>query len=94
VSALAQPTSYELRARAPHSELRIGDAAAGQKELTVAGPVGDEMLLVLASEKPLFASAAPARQTDRQFLSALRQAVLSGDAGRVTATLLPVTTTE
>jgi hypothetical protein len=50
--------------------------------------------VVLASEKPLFAAALPDSETDRQFLSGLRDAVLSGKAGRVTATLVPVTTTE
>ena len=62
--------------------------------LQVQKPVGDELLLVMASEKPLFDTALPDKEADRAFLSSLRQAMLSGDAGRVTATVLPVTTTE
>jgi hypothetical protein len=57
-------------------------------------PVGNELLLVVASEKPLFDQALPQTETNRAFLSDLRKAVLSGDAGRVTATVMPVTTTD
>ena len=67
---------------------------AGEIGLKVKPPVGSEMLLVVASEKPLYDAALPEVQTDRQFLSSLREAGLKGDAGRVTATLLPVTTSE
>ena len=91
---LTQPTSMDLRAKAAHTQVKFGDAESGQMALTVSPPVGDEMLLVVASEKPLFDAARPDSETDRQFLSGLRAATLSGDAGRVTATLLPVTTSE
>ena len=62
--------------------------------LTVSPPVGDELLVVVASEKPLFAAARPDSESYRDFLSALRTGLLSGDGGRVTATVVPVTTTE
>src|SRR5690606_2137841 len=91
---VAQPTSEDLRPKAGHTIVRFGNPEAGQAQLTVSPPVGDELLLVLSSEKPLFGAARPDVETHRQFLSALRDGVLSGDAGRVTATLLPVTTTE
>ena len=52
------------------------------------------MLLVVASEKPLFDQALPDKESNRDFLNDLRRSVLAGDAGRVTATVLPVTTTE
>ncbi len=94
VSTLAQPTSMDLQQKPAHTQVKFGDPDNGEMSLTVQKPVGDEMLLVVASEKPLFASAEPDNQTDRQFLSDLRQAVLSGNAGRVTATVLPVTTVE
>ena len=95
VAALAQPTSADLKAKAAHSQIHLGDATdSGAMVLTVAKPVGDEMLLVVASEKPLFGAALPDSETDRQFLTSLREAVLAGDAGRVTATVVPVTTTE
>jgi hypothetical protein len=60
----------------------------------VSPPVGDEMLVVVSSEKPLFGAARPDTESYRAFLSALRTGVLSGDAGRITATIVPVTTTE
>jgi hypothetical protein len=94
VLSLAQPSSADLRPKAAHTILRFGDADAGQAALTIAPPVGDEMLLVVASERPLFASARADVETSRQYLSALREGVLSGAAGRVTATLVPVTTAE
>lgn len=91
---IAQPNSADLRPKAGHTIVRFGDTAGGQMGLTVSPPTGDEMLLVVASEDPLFAAARPESETYRQFLSALRTSVLSGEAGRVTATLLPVTTSE
>ncbi len=94
VATLTQPSSADLRPKAAHTIVRFGDPESGQPALTIAPPVGEEMLLVVASERPLFASARADLETDRQFLSALREGVLSGDAGRVTATLVPVTTAE
>ena len=94
VTSLTQPDASALKAKAPHTQLKFGDAQASAMALTVSKPVGDEMLLVVASEKPLFDAALPVDQSDREFLTGLRTALLSGDAGRVTATVLPVTTTE
>jgi hypothetical protein len=91
---LTQPTSLDLKAKAPHTQLKFGDQQPSGMALTVSKPVGAEMLVVVASEKPLFAAALPDSLTDRQFLSSLRTALLAGDAGRVTATVLPVTTLE
>jgi hypothetical protein len=93
VNNLSQPNSADLQAKPGHSVVRIGEQG-GTSAITVAKPVGDEMLLVVASEKPLFGAVRPDSESDRQFLSGLRDALLSGDGGRVTATLLPVTTTE
>lgn len=89
---LTQPGSAALKPRSSHTTLTFGtDEGNG---FTVAPPVGDELLLVVASESPLFDEARPDTETSRTFLSGLREAVLAGDAGRVTATLVPVTTTE
>ncbi|HZY68431.1 MAG TPA: C1 family peptidase [Devosia sp.] len=94
VMNLAQPSSADLRPKAGHTIVRFGDSEGGQISLTVAPPVGEEMLVVVSSEKPLFAAARPDAETYREFLSALRTGVLSGEAGRVTASIVPVTTTE
>ncbi len=91
---IAQPNSADLRPKAGHTIVRFGDAQGGQVALTVSPPVGEEMLVVVASEKPLFAAARPEVETYRQFLSALREGVLSGEGGRVTASIVPVTTVE
>lgn len=94
VTTLAQPSSAALKARAPHTQLKFGATQPNSATLQVQKPVGDEMLLVVASEKPLFDQALPQSESNRAFLSDLREAVLAGDAGRITATVLPVTTTE
>ncbi|MEO7221895.1 MAG: C1 family peptidase [Devosia sp.] len=91
---LSQPNSADLRPKAGHTIVRFGDAEGGQVSLTVSPPVGEEMLVVVSSEKPLFGAARPDTETYRQFLSALREGVLSGEGGRVTASIVPVTTTE
>ena len=91
---LTQPTSSDLKAKSAHTQIKFGDAQQNAISLTVQKPVGDEMLLVVASEKPLFDKAMPDSLSNRAFLSDLRTAVLAGDAGRITATVLPVTTDE
>ncbi len=91
---LSQPSSADLRPKAGHTIVRFGDTEGGQVSLTVSPPVGDEMLVVVSSEKPLFSAARPDVETYRDFLSALREGVLSGEGGRVTASVVPVTTTE
>jgi hypothetical protein len=91
---IAQPNSGDLKPKAGRSVIRYGDGSGDGTVLTVAPPAGDEMLLVVASEKPLFGAVRPDTESYRDYLSALRAGVLAGDAGRVTATLLPVTTTE
>ena len=91
---LSQPNSADLRPKAGHTIVRFGDAEGGQISLTVSPPVGEEMLVVVSSEKPLFGAARPDTETYRQFLSALREGVLSGEGGRITASIVPVTTTE
>ena len=91
---LAQPDATGLKAKAAHTQLKFGDAQANAISLSVQKPVGDELLLVVASEKPLFDQVLPASESNRAFLSDLREAVLAGESGRITATVLPVTTTE
>ena len=77
---IAQPNSSDLRPKAGHTIVRFGDAESGQVALTVSPPVGDELLVVVASEKPLFAAARPDSESYRDFLSALRTGLLSATA--------------
>jgi hypothetical protein len=90
VTMLMQPDANSLRAKPPHSAIAFGDPGSGGMQLTVAPPVGDETLVVLASEKPLFDRALASSVASRAFLSDLRTALRGGDAGRVTAALVPV----
>jgi Papain family cysteine protease len=94
VATLLQPGPDGLKPKPGHTRLSFGDAASGGVQLAVTKPVGDEMLVVLASEKPLFDTPLSGSVSNRRFLSDLRASLLSGEAGRVTATLVPVTTSE
>lgn len=92
VASLLQPDGRSLKARPPHSTVRLGDPDTGGAQFAINEPVGDEMLVVVAAERPLFDQALPDNVPARTFLSALRTALLGGDTGRVTATLVPLTT--
>jgi len=91
VFALAQPDSADLRAKAPGTKLTFGDEGPGIA-LVVTEPAGQELLLVVASERPLFAASRPDVEAGEDFLSALRDTIGSGEAGRVSAVLVPVLT--
>ncbi len=54
--------------------LRIALGAAGRKadRFQVGPPYGDEVLILLASDKPLFGSELSSYRTERQFLTVLR----------------------
>jgi hypothetical protein len=94
VANLLQPGADALKAKPPHNQVVFGDAETGGPTLTVTAPVGDESMIVIASEKPLFDKSLPPQTDARAYLSALREAMLSGDAGRVTATVVGVTTSQ
>ena len=59
------------------AELRFGDGRDGRPRFTVAAPFGNEMIVALASKSPLFADDRPLVETEREFLTALRKAILA-----------------
>ena len=74
---LQQVDADHLTTLAAASELKFGDGEDGRDRFEVSGPYGDEMLLVISSRSPLFAAPRPATETEREFLTALREAILT-----------------
>jgi hypothetical protein len=74
---LLQPDNLSLRPVAARSRLVLGDGRDGGPRFTVSSPFGAELLIVVASAAPLFATPRPQVETERNFLSALRAAVIA-----------------
>lgn len=77
----------------------LGDGAAGGPKFTIDGPYGDEMILAIASQSPLFDEGRPSLETEREFLTAFRKALLvrpSAEAGKrkVSGAWIALTTKE
>ncbi|MDE0035513.1 MAG: C39 family peptidase [Deltaproteobacteria bacterium] len=60
-----------------NAKLRFGDGLAGRQKFTVGEPFGNEMIVALASKSPLFAEDRPLVETEREFLTALRRAIIA-----------------
>jgi Domain of unknown function (DUF4384) len=73
VVTLGQPAGVAPRPTPPGSTIAFGD---GPKGFTIGRPFGREMIIALASRTPLFEQGLLARQTEREFLSTLRRALI------------------
>jgi hypothetical protein len=96
---LQQVDADHLKTIAAHSEIKFGDGEGGRDKFEVSGPYGDEMLLVISSRAPLFAEPRPQTETEREFLSALREAILTRPNKQsperfISAAYLPIHTSE
>ena len=60
--------------------LRFGDGLDGRQKFTVGEPFGNEMIVAIASKSPLFAEDRPLVETEREFLTALRRAIIARPA--------------
>jgi hypothetical protein len=88
-----------LSTLAPRSEIKFGDGQNGRAKFEVSGPFGDEMLLVISSRAPLFAEPRPQVETEREFLTALREAILTRPNKKsperfISAAFVPIHTSE
>lgn len=54
----------------------FGDGSDGRARATVSAPFGREMIIAISSAAPLFPRELPTRQTEREYLSALRRALV------------------
>lgn len=82
-----------LGATPANSVLRFG-ASPNQPRLKIRPPFGAEMFLLVASPKPLLDAGILGEQTERQLLSAYRQALLNPANKGVVASILMLETTE
>ena len=74
---IVQPSIGSLVAYAPRTKLVIGDGRSGGPKFNVTSPFGREMLIVLAGRSPIFSDLRPTQETERQFLTALRKALIA-----------------
>jgi papain like protease len=74
---LVQPGVGSFKVQRPSSRIVIGDESASGPRFRVAPPFGNEMVLVLAGKSPIFSDARPTKETEREFLTALRRALIA-----------------
>ncbi|MDD9980361.1 MAG: DUF4384 domain-containing protein [Gammaproteobacteria bacterium] len=74
---LVQSDPLTLSTLAAHASLRFGDGLEGRSKFTVAAPFGNEMIVAIASKSPLFDEDRPLVETEREFLTALRKAIIA-----------------
>ena len=77
VVSLVRSDPVTLRTHAARTELTFGDGREGRPKFTVSAPFGREMIVAIASRSPLFAGRRPLVETEREFLTALRRAIIA-----------------
>jgi hypothetical protein len=65
-----------------HETLVFGDGMNGRSKFTVGAPFGQEMILALASNEPIFGPDVPAAQSSNELLNALNNALPGEEADR------------
>jgi hypothetical protein len=73
---LVQPAGLVAQPTLPGQTLSFGDGRDGGARFTVGAPFGREMIIAIASRSPLFDHALPAQQTEREYLTELRRALI------------------
>jgi Caspase domain/Papain family cysteine protease/Domain of unknown function (DUF4384) len=73
---LVQPAGLVPQPTLPRQTLMFGGGQSGKPKFTISPPFGREMIIAIASRSPLFDHELPAQQTEREFLSDLRRALL------------------
>lgn len=74
---LLQPETLGLATTSAKTKLTLGDGRDGGPKFTVSAPFGEESVIVIASKAPLFTDKRPMVETEREFLTALRSAVMA-----------------
>lgn len=85
------------RAFPPKSKVTFGGGVGGEPIYRITPPLGDEIIIVVASASPLFQDELPETATDRDYLTSFRKAFLvqpQGGGGQrtVSAVALPLRT--
>jgi Papain family cysteine protease/Domain of unknown function (DUF4384) len=76
VITLTQPQGKILSQTQARSSFVFGDGAPGHGKFTIGEPYGYEMIVAITSASPLFDNSLPEQLSERDFLSALRKALL------------------
>ena len=81
----------------PNSKITFGGGARGEPVYRISRPLGDEIIVVVASASPLFLNELPETATDREYLTSFRKSFLvqpQGGGGRrvVSAMAVPLRT--
>jgi len=76
VAHLVQPSGVVQQSTLPHQTLNFGGGQNGGAKFTIGPPFGREMIIAIASRSPLFDHALPAQQTEREYLTELRRALV------------------
>lgn len=74
---LVQQSTTNLHTQARNSHHLFGDGFEGRARFVVSPPLGDEMIVAIASASPLFDEPRPTTELEREFLTALRKAILA-----------------
>jgi hypothetical protein len=81
------------RAFPPRSKVVFGGGAGGEPIYRITPPLGDEIIVVVASASPLFQDELPETATDREYLTSFRKAFLvqpKGGGGQRTVSAIAV----
>lgn len=73
---LVQPNGLVPQPTLPRQTLVFGSGQDGKPKFTISPPFGREMIIAIASRSPLFDHDLPAHQTERDYLSELRRALI------------------
>jgi hypothetical protein len=73
---LVQPNGLVPQPTLPRQTLMFGGGEQGKPKFTIGPPFGREMIIAIASRSPLFELELPAQQTEREYLSVLRRALI------------------
>ena len=73
---LVQPTGLVPQPTLPNQTLLFGSGEGGKPKFTVSAPFGREMIIAIASRSPLFDHELPQQETERDYLSQLRRALI------------------
>jgi hypothetical protein len=76
VVQLAQPNGIVAQPTLPNQTLVFGDGLQNRPKFTIGPPFGPEMIIAVASRSPLFDAQLPPTQTEREYLTALRRALI------------------
>jgi Domain of unknown function (DUF4384) len=83
VAHLVQPTGLVPSQTPPSSRLLFGDGKDGRQSFTIGAPFGHETIIAITSQSPLFNSPRPETETEREYLSALRKALIALPDGKM-----------